>query len=734
MVNKSLQTKRKNNSFRLTHMKTHSFRSFYTATLLTLIFTLTACDLGTPRGIPQRLSNTTCVAPDVRGALGMLDKEVAFDQYGLFLPLSLIPHPSDPDRWLVAEKGGLIKTFSTNDGEATTALDLTATVSPLDIGEGGLLDITLDPDFDNNGYLYVSYTSGAGDISSRIERYTSSDNGITFALESVKEILTLEQPYTNHNGGSIAFGPDGYLYIGFGDGGSANDPLGAGQDTSTLLGAMLRIDVNTSAAYEIPSTNPFANSTGCDDQGCPEIFAYGLRNPWQWNFDSETGELWAGDVGQNAREEINVIELGGNYGWDIKEGFACHEGDCSTPNLTDPIIDYPHSDGNSVTGGFVYRGSELIGLAGTYIFGDFGSGQIWGLTFDVENNPVRLDLENVPNVAAFAQGHDNELYAISIATSTIYKLTQGEAQGDTTVPTLLSETGCFQTEAPQSPIKALIPYNVQQPLWSDGAVKDRFIGLPNGSKIDIDETNDWLFPIGTVLMKNFKLNDVLFETRLLMRHAEGDWAGYSYEWNSEGTDATLIPDGKTTTVQDQTWTYPSSSQCNTCHTAVTNHVLGLETQQLNHAITYSNGVRANQLTTLNRISLFTDGLPAPVAELPKLPAPLDLEASVESKVKGYLHSNCANCHQPNGTTPTNLDFRFTTALADMNICDTLPLDDMDIAEARVVAPGDPDKSVLLQKMLLRGEGQMPPLGSDLVDTVGTELVRTWIQELTSCSP
>lgn len=704
------------------------------AFLLAALFAISACDTSNSRGISERLSNPTCVAPDVRGALGSLDKQIVFDRFDFFLPISLLPHPSDQERWYVAEKGGLIKTFLADDELATTALDLSNDVSPLNIGEGGLLDITFDPNFAANGYVYVSYTSGGSNINSHIERYTSSDGGLTFAPESRKEILSLDQPYSNHNGGSIAFGPDGYLYIGFGDGGSASDPLGAGQDTSNLLGAMLRIDVDTNDAYTIPADNPFANSTSCDDAGCPEIFAFGLRNPWQWSFDSETGDLWAGDVGQSAREEIDIIVNGGNYGWDIREGFACHQGDCSTPNLIDPVIDYPRNDGSSVTGGFVYRGSELLGLSGTYIFGDYGSGKIWGLSFDSENNPIRQDLEDIPNIAAFAEGHDKELYAISIGTSTIYKLIPGEVQEDTSVPSLLSETGCFKAESPQSTIDALIPYKVQQPLWSDNAFKERFIGLPDGAAITIDENNDWIFPIGTVLVKNFKLNDVLFETRLLMRHAEGGWAGYSYEWNNEGTEAILLPDGKTSSVQGQTWTFPSSNQCNTCHTAVMNHVLGLETLQLNHSITYDNGVHANQISTLNNISIFSSNLTTPVSSLPSLPSLNDNEETIESRIKGYLHSNCSNCHRPNGTTPTTLDFRYDAALEQMNICNAEPFDDMGIAGAKILAPMNPENSVLLQKMLVRTEGQMPPIGSHLVDGVATDLLAEWILSIDSCSP
>jgi len=706
------------------------------AAVFITLFVITACD-SPNKGIAERLSNTTCIAPDVRGSLGSLGKEIVFDQYGLFLPISLVPHPSNGQRWYVAEKGGLIKTFVESEGSTTTSLDLTAIVSPLNVGEGGLLDITFDPNFLLNGYLYVSYTEGSSSIVSKVMRYTSSDGGLTFVAATVKEIISVPQPWSNHNGGSIAFGPDNYLYIGLGDGGQGGDPLGSGQDTSTLLGSMLRIDVNTDLPYLIPADNPFvgnplANSGDCADAACPEIYAYGLRNPWQWSFDSETGDLWVGDVGQSAREEVDMLQLGGNYGWDIKEGFSCFEGDCSTPDLIDPVIDYPRSDGTSITGGIVYRGSSLPGMQGTYIFGDYGSGSIWGLSFDAEGSPLRENIELIPGVASFAEGLDHELYAISIGDSIIYKFIPDFSDADTSVPTMLSETGCVTVDDTQTPIDALLPYDVQQPLWSDSATKTRYIGLPDGSSITIDENDDWIFPIGTVLMKNFFLNEILFETRLLMRHAEGDWAGYSYEWNNEGTDATLVLEGKTTEVQGQTWTFPSTAQCSACHTSVTNQVLGLETAQLNHDYTYPNLDVANQIEVLDGLSIFSETILESVDDLPRLSALDDESQTLESRIKGYLHSNCANCHQPLGTTPSNIDLRYSSSLEDMNICNASALDNMGIEGAQVLMPSDPARSILLQKMLIRGEGQMPPIASHQVDEAATSVLIEWINSFGDC--
>jgi glucose/arabinose dehydrogenase len=292
-----------------------------------------------------------------------------------------------------------------------------------DGNEEGLLGLALDPGFEQNGFVYVYYTAADGERRSIVSRFGTSGSGTALRVEPSSEfgIIEVPQPYANHNGGHIAFGLDGMLYIGLGDGGSGGDPEGNGQDTGTLLGSILRIDVRGAggaASYAIPDDNPFAAGGGR-----PEIWAYGLRNPWRFGFDRETAEVWAGDVGQDRFEEIDVIERGANYGWNVMEGAHCYrpgEG-CERAGLSLPVAEYDHGGGRcSVTGGYVYRGTTNPSLRGYYVFGDFCSGEIWVVDAEERGEVIPLIDSGLP-VASFAEDADGELYVLSFD-GRIYRL------------------------------------------------------------------------------------------------------------------------------------------------------------------------------------------------------------------------------------------------------------------------------------------------------------------------
>ena len=284
--------------------------------------------------------------------------------------------------------------------------------------EEGLLGLAIDPN--DPSYFYVYY-SAARPRRSVVSRFFYSGSGDAAAADPDSElvILEVEQPYANHNGGQLAFGPDGYLYIGLGDGGSAGDPRGNGQDTSTLLGTILRIDVSEATAeqpYAVPPDNPFA-----DDGGRAEIWAYGLRNPWRFSFDRgtgdrDTGELWAGDVGQNEWEEIDIIERGGNYGWNVLEGTHCFSpsSDCEREGMIPPVWEYSlDGEACSVIGGFVYRGSGISWLSGVYVYGDFCTGEIFGLRRDGGDVINQLLADTDHRIASFGEDGDGELYVLT---------------------------------------------------------------------------------------------------------------------------------------------------------------------------------------------------------------------------------------------------------------------------------------------------------------------------------
>jgi glucose/arabinose dehydrogenase len=336
----------------------------------------------------------------------------------LSAPTALRQAPNDATRWFALNQAGVVTVFANDPANATGSIFLNINDGRVQCcGEAGLLGIAFHPDFSTNGEVFVSYT--APGLTSRISRFRSFDGNLTLDATSEEILLTVTQPAGNHNGGDLHFGPDGFLYIGFGDGGSAGDPGGNGQNTTTLLGAILRIDVDTVGGYGIPPGNPFAGNApsvqGICGASCPEIYAWGFRNPWRFSFDSVTGELWVGDVGQGAWEEVDRVSVGQNYGWNTREGAHCYSpsSGCSTAGLTDPITEYDHSLGVSITGGYVYRGAAIPGLQGQYVFGDFGSGRIWSVPADspIGTTPTQL-ADTSHSIAAFAEGVDGELYVV----------------------------------------------------------------------------------------------------------------------------------------------------------------------------------------------------------------------------------------------------------------------------------------------------------------------------------
>lgn len=343
----------------------------------------------------------------------------------LDFPVYLTSPPGDASRLFILEKAGAVRIIKNGTLLGTPYLDLSSEVSKG--GEQGLLGLAFDPDYAGNGRFYVSYTDLAGD--SQIVRYRVSSNPDVAQPDPERVILTIDQPFSNHNGGNIVFGPDGYLYIGMGDGGSGGDPLGNGQDLSDLLGSLLRIDVSTDGGYTIPSNNPFVNQS----PSRAELWDYGLRNPWRFSFDRQTGDLYIADVGQNAREEINVAlsangrGKGLNYGWNIMEGSSCFSppSDCNSSGLTQPVQDYDHSGDNcSVTGGYVYRGLAILAIQGTYFYADYCAG--WVRSFRYQNGEAVdqkdwVTLKPGGNITSFGEDGQGELHILT-AQGGVYRI------------------------------------------------------------------------------------------------------------------------------------------------------------------------------------------------------------------------------------------------------------------------------------------------------------------------
>jgi uncharacterized repeat protein (TIGR03806 family) len=691
-------------------------------------------EVDVPWGLDQRPVNRTCVAFPAPEA-GAVRAVAVFTGASVALTTTMLQRPGDNGRWYLTQQAGIVYRFQTTPpGSAgVVAVDLRDRVTSG--GEAGLLGMAFHPRFASNGMVYLSYTrparpGEAGVFVSRVSRMRSRDGGDTLDPSTEEVVLEIPQPFSNHNGGNIAFGPDGFLYAGFGDGGSAGDPMLNGQSPNTLLGKFLRIDVDRADGarpYSIPADNPYARGGGR-----PEIYAIGLRNPWRWSFDRATGELWAGDVGQNAYEEVDVIRRGGDYGWSTLEGSHCFRGaTCASAGTVLPVLDYPRSDGISVIGGFVYRGRAMPWLTGRFLFGDYGSGRVWAVSYDRAGRASKEVLvETGQNLFTFGQDQDGEVYVVPIG-GTVLKLVPGAATPVDRVPRSLRATGCVDPGNALLPAEGLIPYAPRAPFWSDGADKERFMALPEGGHITVGADGDWQLPNGTVLVKHFSVGGRRVETRLFVRHVDGEWRGYAYRWNDAQTDAALL-DGSA--VRDLPgglrWYFPSRSQCLECHSEAAGRSLGLETAQLDEPIRYAaSGRVANQLDTLDHLGLFDRPLATRPPALPDPYAP----GPDEGRARAWLHTNCSQCHRPGGIGRGALDLRFSTPLAMTGTCNVAPtVGDLGVRDARIIAPGDPSRSIVHARIATTDLHRMPPISSGVVDAEGVALIDRWVRSLPGC--
>lgn len=726
-------------------------------------------------GLDTRPPNAAChafTAPPSSGTARLAER---FPEVKPNVPTGLVQRPGDNDRWYVLERGGRILHFPNRPNPAASevkvALDLTA-VTFADV-DCSLASLAFPANFSTTKRAYVSYCyrTPANQLQVRVSRFATTDGGNTFDRASEELIVAIDHPgdaaHTPvglHGAGAIRFGSDGYLYVAIGDGGALYGPVGGmqSQDTNDLRGKLLRIDVSDlnqklvddgvvpgrqRVAAAIPADNPFASGGGAG-----AVYAFGLRNPWQWHFDRSTHAIWLGDVGASNWEEVNRdVKKGGNYGWAVYEGTHCtmmSPGSCSDPALLPPLLDYDHgtgsSQGNAVTGGVVYRGTAVPSLQGAYLFGDSSVGHVWAVR-DVDHLPTtgtpakEVLFDGVP-VSAFAEDQTGEVFLASLD-GRILALEDVPAEPSPTLggPTpLLSQTGCFDPGNDMAPTSDLIPFAPSAELWSDGATKQRWMVVPDGKMITAASDGDFEFPPGSVLIKEFRLGGKKVETRFFVRQeADEKWAGYSYRWNDSQSDATLVDaSGDTATVGGQVWNYPSRAQCQQCHTVAAGHALGPEIAQLNRSLTYSaTGRSGNQVSTLAKIGVLdTSGAAKP---WPKLVALSQGGASVEAQARAYLHANCSNCHRPNGPTFTPPDFRFSTELSQMGICDAQPtisaLEEFIPSEPRLLAPGDPNRSVLFVRLSTEdARVRMPPIARTIAHPAGAKVIADWITQTMAC--
>jgi len=701
-------------------------------------------------GLDVRPSNTTCKAPARPPSTVPVTFQRVYQNVNLNAPMAMAQMPGDPSRWFVALRGApagssIVSFASQSPGNTPKTVASVGAMGGVNNGEGGILGMAFHPKCTPQSCkLFISWTPAGGQtgIRSEVGYFTSTNNGETFG--SYTPVLgPFSQPFTNHNGGGLAFGKDGYLYISFGDGGGGDDPQANGQRKETFFSKILRIDVDDvppGATYGIPDGNPFKNGGGE-----PATFAWGFRNPFRISIDRETGDVWTADVGQNNYEEVNRVELGGNYGWPCREGL--HDNPASTAQkcpskvgLIDPLFEHQHVPANSrsITGGVVYRGKAMPALSGTYIYGDFEQQDLFALSFDpTTGEPAATKLNDQGNPASgwvyFAEDLDGEVYAVGLNDGAIWKMVPAPGAPTSTFPDRLSKTGCVDPADPKTPASGLVPFGVNAQLWSDGADKDRWMALPDQTTITVNADGDFSFPRGTVLVKTFKIGGKPVETRLFIHHDDGVWAGYSYEWLDDGSDAVLLPSSKRKQVGAQSWYFPSRSDCARCHTEAAGRSLGLELGQQNGDFVYASTNRiSNQLTTLEHIGMFSAPLGKPAAELAVIPDP-SKDGPGEARARAYLHANCSNCHRPEGGGRGDMDLRFSGTLAATQTCNADgQAGDLGVAGAKLIVPGDPTKSLVSLRPRALGAMRMPPLASAIVDTGGLDVVDSWIKDIAGC--
>jgi uncharacterized repeat protein (TIGR03806 family) len=717
-------------------------------------------------------------------------------------PTFMLAEPNT-NRLYVCGRQGTIHWFVNNPSTTTKTTFLDIRTRTQGYEDCGLICFAFHPEWrqaasPNRGYCYVwyQYTTNrlfpppGGDRPDayygtwmRLSRFTVPDGQVVVDPASEQVLINQFDRHMWHGGGAMFFGPDGFLYLTVGDEGGIDDEFNQSQRINGgLFSGVLRIDVNRDPSkshpirrqpqspvgsppsytqnYYIPNDNPWLDPGGSILE---EFFAIGLRSPHRMTYDAATGRIWEGDIGQNQREEINLIEKGGNYQWAYMEGFT--NGPHAKPApLTGvdkpPVYDYVRDFGDTcVIGGYVYRGSELPELQGKFIFGDNTSGRIWALTYNGASPPTVTYLCNIPpgndytGLSSFGLDRNNEIYALQMGTSgKVWKLSR---TGGPTVsaPALLSQTGAFANTTNLTPASTLVPYDVNSPLWSDAAMKTRWMAVPNdgapytaSEQIAFAPTGEWSFPNGTVFVKHFELatNDTnpnlrrRLETRLLVRDTNGTVYGLTYKWRTNNSDADLLTDSLSENIvittpsgtRTQTWFYPSPQDCLSCHTPNAGHVLGVKTRQLNGDFTYpSTGITDNQLRALNHVGLFTPVLnETNIPNYTKLVKVTDTNATLETRVRSYLDANCAQCHRPGGVQG-NWDGRFDTPLASQNIINGPVFNSLGVTNAREVAPGSLSRSIMYLRVNTNTALKMPPLARNVVDTNAVTALAAWINSI-----
>ena len=749
-------------------------------------------------GIEEAMPIGPYLNGQLSGSITTWNVEPAFENLTFENPIWMRQIPGRDLFLLTLKKGQIYLIDKENDqAEKKLLLDIEEYVNSTQ--DAGMFDIAFhpefgDPDSENRRFIYVAYNYVPERLDSdpirylysynRVSRFTLSEDLNSIDENSEYVVLQHFDRHVWHSGGALFFDKYGFLNISMGDEGGTNDEFENSQKIDKrLFSGILRIDVDRDSTrshpirrspqdpidvpdgwpediydYYIPNDNPWASDS---EDFLEEFYIIGLRSPHSVFYDEVKDEIWVADVGQAFREEVSVFSKGENGQWAYMEGTwgagPKPESIYGIPRY--PIYDYGREQGAAVIGGFIYNGPMFPQLQGKYIFGDYVSQNVWAL------NPVNKEVEFLLNTqsegnvgfASITTDVDGNIYFTQLFSSelnsgSILKLSR-QVDQISGPPQYLSELNVFKNLETLEVEEGFIPYELNTELYSDGAIKKRWIAIPNdGShnnkeeQIVFHEFEEWEYPPGTVLIKHFELpaddtdpaETQKVETRFLVVNENQEVYGITYKWNDDGSDAELLTSsdekdyiikGTDNNVRTQSWKFPSPSQCLTCHTTNAGGVLGPKTYTLNRDIDYPrSGITDNQIRAWNHIGIFNTQVESLINGFQKSPNLSDEKASNELKVRSYIDVNCSFCHRPNGVE-VDFDARFTTHLSNQKIIEASVVSRNSMEDAFIIAPKDTLHSEMFRRVKEEGVVKMPPLGRDIIDKAFVKVLRDWILEL-----
>ncbi len=660
--------------------------------------------------------------------------KLQFDQ-----PVELMPL-AGTGKMMLLEVGGTLYTFDDHPdcSQADQAIDLFPLIDNFQRAFG----FAVHPNFANNRQIFVAYCGGpvARADGTRLSRFVLSNDSPP-RIDPASEEILLTWPSGGHNGCAIRFDSDGLLYFSAGDGARPYPPdeYDVSQDLSDLRATICRIDVDRRGdelPYAIPQDNPFVDTPNAR----PEIWAYGFRNPWRFTIAPKTDRLLCGDVGWELWELVFDVRRGGNYGWSIFEGPQPIRSDITpgpTP-ISKPLVAYPHTVGQSVTGGIVYRGKMHADLQDVYLYGDYVTGLLWGLRDNQDQvtwNPVLA--ETGLRIITIAESRDHELLVVDYDGG-IYRLIKNPiADKPSDFPRKLSETGLFESTRSLKPAAGVIPYQLAATAWQDAASSQFVVGLPGTEAIQVNvRQRNWQYPTGTVFAKtlskplahNGSTSERKLETQIL--HFNGiDWQPYTYAWNKDQSDALLVEEAGTSLQlpDGSSWRIHHRNECRACHSRQHGGAVGFTFANLDLPAT------GNQATS--QVDQFVDqgvlNRHAPKNwNVSAMVDPADRSADLEKRARSYLTANCAHCHSRGGGGTVPLDLLYSNRSDQINAIDVAPMQGtFGVDDAKVIRPGDPYRSILYYRMVTSGAGHMPKLWLRDNDPAGLKLIHDWIVSL-----